>query len=109
MEDLITHKKKLVHVERLKFYSDSNLDITEELLQTVERNDPHYYTVTQILDLRFNEGTKNFEVQCNWRGFSDDEYTWEPFNIIREDIPDMLEKFRQNFSNQKPVNTARFS
>ena len=109
VEDLITHKKELVHAERLKFYSDSKLDITEELLQTVEHNDPHYYTVTQILDLRFNESTKNFEVKCKWRGFSDDEYTWEPFNIIREDIPDMLEKFLQNFSNQKLVNAARFS
>ena len=109
VEDLISNKKELVHAERLKLYADSKLDLSEELLSTIEHNNPHYYAVTALTNLRFNEEKQIFEVKCQWRGFSNEESTWEPISNIREDIPDTLEKFLLSFRDQKLANAARIS
>jgi len=62
VEDLITGSYALIHSNRLKFYADSQLNVTEELLDTVEHNDPHLQTVTKLLDMRFNDHFERFEV-----------------------------------------------
>ena len=55
VEDLITKTHALIHANRLKFYSDSQLDVTETLLDTVAHNNPHYNTVHALLDLRYDK------------------------------------------------------
>jgi len=109
VEDLITGSYALIHSNRLKFYADSQLNVTEELLDTVEHNDPHLQTVTKLLDMRFNDHFERFEVQAKWRGFDEEEPTWEPFANLKEDIPDMLEKFLKKFPDQAMVRRARSS
>ena len=108
-QDLINEQLSLVHANRLKFYADSQLNVTQELLDTIDHNDPHYNTVTKLLDLRYNRSTREYEVQAKWRGFSHEEPTWEPLANLHEDIPEMLENFLQAFSNQGTADRARCS
>ncbi len=68
VQDLITDKHSLVHANRLKFYADSSLDVTESLLDTMESNDPHYNTVMKLLNLRFNPIEERYEVQAEMEG-----------------------------------------
>jgi len=79
---------------------------TECLLDTIEHSNPHCNVVVNLLDLRFNDDTGVYELKAKWRGFDDEEPTWEPFSNMQEDIPDMLPKFLRTFHNQDLVNDA---
>ena len=68
VDDLITNKKELVHAERLKLYADSKLDLSEEFLSTIEHNNPHYYGVTALTNLRFNEEGRYLKSNVNGEG-----------------------------------------
>ena len=105
-EDLINGKVSLVHANRLKFYADSQLNVTQELLDTIDHNDRHYNTVSRLLDLRYNRAKKCYEVQVSWRGFSHEEPTWEPIYNMEEDIPDMLRKFLESYPDKGKVQRA---
>ena len=107
VEDLLNETRSFVHANRLNYYADSQLAVTESLLDTIDQNETHYNTVIKLLGLRFNQDRKKFEVQCEWRGFAQKEPTWEPFQNMREDIPDMLDKSLQTHANQELVDAAR--
>lgn len=107
VEDLITNTHALIHANRLKFYADSQLDLTETLLDTVAHNNPHYNTVQEILDLRFDTTSAQYQVQGQWIGFDYEEPTWEPFENMVEDIPVMLERFLSSFSDQEMATAAK--
>ena len=99
-EDLINNDRSLVHVNRLKKYADSSLDVTEELLDAIHHNEPHYNTVERLLALRFNPAVEHYEVQVKWRGFDYEAPTWEPLAVMHEDIPKMLNEFLQTYGDQ---------
>lgn len=42
----------IVHANHLKFYTDSHLNVTEELLGTIDHNSTYYNTIAKMLDLR---------------------------------------------------------
>ena len=48
-QDFINEKVSLVHANRIKFFADSQLNITQELLDKINHNDPHYNTVTKFM------------------------------------------------------------
>ena len=99
----------LVHANRLKFYADSQLNVTQELLETINHNDPHYNVVIAFLDLRYNRSTRRYELKAKWRGFADERPTWEPHSIMIEDVPDMFQTFLDSFPNKDVVQRARDS
>ena len=63
VKDLINEKTSIVHADRLKFYSDKELQVTKELIDTIDNNQPHYNEVFRILSLRFNGTLRRWEVQ----------------------------------------------
>ena len=109
VQDLVSGKETDVHNSRLKFYADSHLGVTEELKNTIDHNSPHYETITKMMDLRYNKQNKQYEVLCKWRGFSHEEPGWEPLPILKEDVPEMLEKFFRTCEKKSLVNAARAS
>lgn len=62
MEDFLTKWRTPVHENRLQFYSDASLNITEELLDALDHNDPDYQTVVTLLDLRFNAEIEQYQL-----------------------------------------------
>lgn len=55
VQDLMNGRTSLVHANRLKFYADSKLNVTDELLESINHNDTQYSVVTKILGLRYNK------------------------------------------------------
>ena len=108
-EDLISGSRSLIHANRLKRYSDRSLNITEELLGTIDNNSPHLQTVEELLQLRFNEENQQYEVRVKWVGFDYEEPTWEPLAVMQEDIPVLLAIYLQRHPDQELVNAARDS
>lgn len=108
-EDLVNGDIQEVHANRLKLYCDSTLNVSQDLLDTIDHNEVHYNIVEHLLDLRFNADTGIYEIQVQWRGFEEEEPTWEPVNVLQEDVPDRLAQFFQNFSDKELVIKAKGS
>jgi RNase H-like domain found in reverse transcriptase/Integrase zinc binding domain/Chromo (CHRromatin Organisation MOdifier) domain len=89
-----------VHANRLKFYADSQLNMTEELLDTINSNDAPLYVVDKLLDLRQDPDTLTFEVLVSWLNYASADNTWEPLANVQEDIPVRLQKFLTSFTNR---------
>ncbi len=106
-ENLLSQKHSIIHGNRLKFYSDSSLNVTEDLLDTIAHNEPQYNKVHALLDLRRNPSSGIFEVKTQWQGFDHEEPGWEPFEILREDIPEMLESFLKTHPDKDLVKAAK--
>ena len=49
---LINGQISLVHANFLNFYAESQLNVTQEILDTIEHEDPYYNIATKLLDLR---------------------------------------------------------
>ena len=105
-EDLISGGRSLIHANRLKFFSDHSLNITEELLETIDQNAPHLQTVEELLESRFYEPRQQYEVRVKWVGFDYEELTWEPLAVMQEDILALLRKFLQQYPDQELVAAA---
>ena len=61
----------------------------------------------ELLGLRFNAETHEYEVQVKWLGFDYEEPTWEPFGTMQEDIPDRLSIFLRDYPDQELAKKAR--
>lgn len=62
VEDLISDKRSVVHANRLRFYSDSSMHVTEELLDSIAHNKGHLNRVEKLLAL-LNSDLEIYEVQ----------------------------------------------
>lgn len=40
VQDILTDNLAIIHANRLKFYADSKLNVTEDLRETIEHNSP---------------------------------------------------------------------
>jgi hypothetical protein len=75
VEDVLTNSVKEVHSVRLRPYNDR--DLNSSVKEYIQRR-----------------GTR--EVLVRWRGFDEDEATWEPLDTILEDVPQLYREFRRS-------------
>jgi hypothetical protein len=93
VQNLLTNEKKEVHSVRLSHFLDSDIDSNvKEYIQFHNDN----YEIEEILDKRINQGVE--EVLVKWKGFEPEESTWEPLEIIKEDVPHLVEIFLRSSS-----------
>ena len=108
-QDLVTGKCGLFHANRLKFFCESNLIVSEDLLDAVQHNDPGLQEIDKILHLRFNPILERYELQIKWKGFEYEDPTWEPLSTMQEDVPELLNKFLDGYQNRDLVKAAKDS
>lgn len=53
-QDILNEFTSLILANCLKFYADSELNVKEELLHTIDHNNAQYNVVPKLLDLHFN-------------------------------------------------------
>lgn len=90
LEDIRTANKYKVHGSRIKFFRNSDLNVSEELKEFINFQEGDYSVVDQMLDIR--KSGKNIEVQVRWLGF-EDEPTWTCITQLSQDVPAMLNEF----------------
>ena len=93
----------LAHVNRIRRYSDSSLNVTEALVN-VAINDAAFNTVEKIVDWRPKNATswKGLEFRCQWLGYTPGtEDTWEPITALAEDIRVYLKKYIRGESKSR--------
>jgi hypothetical protein len=103
VKDIITGEEIVVHGERMRFYSHDTLEVTEEI-KAQKAFDDTTWIVEKILDIRDDNGVPSVLVQ--WRGFTEAENSWEPLQVIREDVPALVAAFERQ-RNQELLRTQR--
>ncbi|KAE8884486.1 hypothetical protein PF003_g31408 [Phytophthora fragariae] len=86
IEHLITKACHDVHGSRLKFYADSSLDITEEMMQHVS-NQGLLLNVERFCGARYNDELSRWELEVSWQGLEDAENSYEGLEELFNDVP----------------------
>lgn len=92
VKHLLTGNETDVHASRLKFYADSNLEVTEELQEHVA-SQGIILCVDELLEHRWNNATNEFEILVSWKGLESIENSWEPLISLYKDIPVLVERY----------------
>jgi hypothetical protein len=86
VEDLITKVVTSIHSTRLRFYHDSSLDVTADILAHLAHQNTGY-EVRAFRDLKYDAESKAYYILVSWLGFEEDDNTWESLLQIYEDLP----------------------
>ncbi|ETP27552.1 hypothetical protein F442_23171, partial [Phytophthora nicotianae P10297] len=92
VRDLVTGKSRDVHASRLKFFADSDLEVTGELLQHVTSQGV-VLDVDKIKQHRWNAQRKDYELYVTWHGLEDIEDSWEPFAAMARDVRVLIDTY----------------
>ncbi|KAE8914587.1 hypothetical protein PF005_g983 [Phytophthora fragariae] len=90
IQHLISGREYDVHASRLKYYADSELNRTEEILELVSRQGM-VLGVEDIRDHRFNAALDRWELFVSWMGLQAIEDSWEPLAVLAQDAPPKFE------------------
>jgi hypothetical protein len=85
VENIIDSSKRWVHGDRIRFYCDQTLNITEEIQQQFA-HDAERYQIEQLKNCRRNPVTNEIELLVSWKGFSETDDSWEPLKNLFEDV-----------------------
>ena len=92
VEKLATHERMEVHINRLRYYADSSLHVTEEIIDHAAANDEDLrLEVEKLIDAREHHG--QIQLLVSWKGFEDVEMSWEPIKTLLEDIPTLVKAY----------------
>ena len=92
LEDLITERQVEVHPSRMKFYCDSDLNVTREILEHIASQDT-IMDVKGIVNHRYNSEMEAYEVKVSWKGLEEADDSWEPMMSMLEDVPKLLQDY----------------
>ena len=88
--DLITDNEWTVHAERLRYYSDSMLEVTVELKDIIAHNGTGYL-IESIVDHEHRNG--EWCLYVNWLGFEELEDSWESLRELHQDDPVAVQRY----------------
>ncbi|KAG2870789.1 hypothetical protein PC116_g7687 [Phytophthora cactorum] len=106
IQNMVTGHRKEAHSSRLKFYADNSLDVNEDLLQHIAQNSEGH-VVDFLLKARYNKTAKRHEIKVHWRGLDQLEDSWEPAEVLLEDVPNAVKAFVSTHNTLAPVNALR--
>ena len=92
VESLDGEKQDIVHAQRIRFYCEKDYLSTE--FQTYEIDASEKFDISELLELKTT--TSGYSVKVRWLGFDECDDTWEPIEMIFEDIPLILHDFLIN-------------
>jgi hypothetical protein len=83
VENIIDKTKQVVHGDRVRYYDDGKLNITEEI-KAQFAHDNFSYEVQDFIGVRSNPSTGRLQLLVAWKGFTSEDNTWGRFgNVIR--------------------------
>jgi hypothetical protein len=81
VENIIDKKKQIVHGDRVRYYDDAQLNITEEI-KAQFAHDNFSYEVKDFIGVRINPETEKMQLLVEWKGFTTEESTWEDLVML---------------------------
>jgi hypothetical protein len=102
VKHLVSGQETEVHSSRLKFFADSSLEVTEQLLEHIG-SQGIILDVNAIRAHRWSSVRKDYEVLISWRGLAPIEDSWEPFKEIAKDVRVLLDNYVAASSDAKLV------
>ncbi|EGZ24057.1 hypothetical protein PHYSODRAFT_311193 [Phytophthora sojae] len=81
--NIVTGDEREAHASRLKFYSDSSLELSEALLQHVAHNSEGH-VVLKFVCASYEAAAKCYKLL---------EGSWEPVQVMLEDVPAAVKAF----------------
>jgi hypothetical protein len=106
LEHLVTKEKFHAHSSRIKFYRDKDLDVTADLKHQIT-HDEMRYKIEKITDHTFEDD--EYKLFVKWQGFDQEESTWEPFEVIYEDVPSIVKEYVRNVRESDKLKNAFLS
>ena len=100
VENILDGSKRWVPGDKVRFYSDKNLLLTEEIKRQFA-HDAERYQVQELKQSSKNTVTQEIEILVSWKGFSDDENSWEPLRNLYEDIRVQIEEYATRLRNER--------
>ena len=97
VRDLISGVTSECHISRLIHYEEGKL-LTDIGLREQAAYLNQGYEVDRLVDLRETRSGPEIEVQ--WFGFPSGYNSWESAQRLYEDVPDLVEKFLEEFPKQ---------
>ena len=93
IKHLANDKVIRAHAERLEFYSDKSLNVSEELREQL-RFQLESYDVERLMDVRYNRRLRGYEVLTRWHGFQEADDSWEPLEEMAASVPALVRRLR---------------
>ena len=91
VKNIVSGEVRDVHVARMRFYADRYLDLTAERKDVFQHTFTQgYVEMTDVLELA-EADDRTYIVPVDWKGFEEDERTWEPVENIWRDAPEFLQ------------------
>ncbi|OWY97837.1 hypothetical protein PHMEG_00031534 [Phytophthora megakarya] len=79
-------------VNRLKFFADRDLEITEEFLEQVAFQGI-MLCVRKLIQHHWNNTSRCYEIQVGWHGLEAIEDSWEPLLALHKDVKTLVQAY----------------
>ena len=96
VQHLVTKTKMEAHAMRIKFYSDKQLDIKTSITQLknhITAQEASKFELEDIISHKYDNDLLAYVVECKWRGFSEDENSFEPLHELYSDVKAIVDKY----------------
>jgi len=97
IKDLITGEEWVVHAERLRYYSDAHLEVSQPLKEIIA-HDGSGCLIESIVDHEHRDG--EWHVFVNWLGFEELEDSWESLRELYQDDPVSVKKYLKSLKDE---------
>ena len=88
VQNIISGDVRDVHVVRLRFYSDAQLDVTSDLKDVFQHSlNQGEFEMEALINIGPTNDDSGYLVRVRWAGFEADEDTWETLKTLLEDAP----------------------
>ncbi|OWZ19326.1 hypothetical protein PHMEG_0006439 [Phytophthora megakarya] len=100
LRHFVTGSEQDVHISRLKFYADSDLEVTDELLEHVAAQGI-ILKVAKLVEHRWNAESQCCELLVSWCGLESIENSWEPLRTLTQDVPVLVRNYVETTKDKK--------
>ena len=93
VQNIVSGKVRDVHVARLRFYADSELDVTSDLKDVFQHSfGQGEHEMEAVLNIGPAHDDSGYLVRVRWAGFEEDEDTWQPLSEVYDDAPQFVKQ-----------------
>ena len=105
VEHLVSGKLITPHVARLRYYADSQMNVTTDHLNLIALEDQSNSRVEKFGELDYRNDA--WHVDVRWLGFEPESNTRKPCSNMLADVPEMFEKYLSDHPQQDIVKLVR--